>query len=138
MYQSITIIGNLGKDPEMRYTPNGQAVTSFNVATSRPYTNSSGQRVRETTWFRVSAWGKQAETCNQYLKKGSRVLVEGRLVPDPQSGGPRLFNRADGTSGASFEVIANKVLFLTTRSEVEGGEGGFDGGEHDTGEDIPF
>lgn len=138
MYQSITIIGNLGKDPEMRYTPNGQAVTSFNVAASRPYTSSSGQRVRETTWFRVSAWGKQAETCNQYLKKGSRVLVEGRLVPDPQTGGPRIFNRSDGTSGASFEVTANKVLFLSTRSEGEGGEGGYEGGEPDSGEDVPF
>src|SRR3972149_11971043 len=89
MYHTIIIVGNLGKDPEMRYTPSGQAVTSFSVATSRQYTGQNGQKVKETIWFRVSAWGKQAETCNQYLRKGSKVLVEGRLTPDPGSGGGR-------------------------------------------------
>ncbi len=77
MFHTIIIVGNLGKDPEMRYTPSGQAVTSFSVATSRKYTSSNGEQVNETIWFRVSAWGKQAEVCNQYLKKGSKVLVEG-------------------------------------------------------------
>ena len=88
MYQHITIVGRLGRDPEMRYTPSGQAVTSFNVATDRQYTDANGQKVKETTWFRVSVWGKQAETTNQYLKKGSMVLVDGRLTPDPKTGGP--------------------------------------------------
>ena len=96
MYHTIIIVGNLGKDPEMRYTPAGQAVTNFSVATSRQYTGSDGNQVKETIWFRVSAWGKQAETCNQYLKKGSKVLVEGRLTPDPSTGGPRLWQRQDG------------------------------------------
>ena len=77
MYHTIIIVGNLGRDPEMRYTPSGQAVTNFNVATNRQYTASDGSQVKETIWFRVSSWGKQAETCNQFLKKGSKVLVEG-------------------------------------------------------------
>ena len=69
-FHTIIVVGNLGKDPEMRYTPAGQAVTSFNVASSRQYTNQEGQQIKETVWFRVSAWGKLAETCNNYLKKG--------------------------------------------------------------------
>jgi single-strand DNA-binding protein len=135
MYHTIIIVGNVGRDPEMRYTPSGQAVTSFSVATSRNYTNSSGQRVDETIWFRVSAWGRQAETCNQYLKKGNKVLVEGRLTADPQTGGPRVWTRQDGTPGASFEISASNVRFLSSR-----GEGGADeGGEPSIGEDeIPF
>ena len=124
MYHTIIIVGNLGKDPEMRYTPAGQAVTSFNVATSRQFTASNGQAVKETIWFRVSAWGKQAETCNQYLKKGSKVLVEGRLTPDLATGGPKTYTRKDGTSGASYDVSANTVRFLSSRGEGEGGGGG--------------
>lgn len=120
MYQSITIIGNLGKNPDMRYTPNGQAVTTFNVATSRPFTNANGQKVKETCWFRVSMWGKQGEICNEYLKKGSRVMVEGRLVPDPETGGPRIFAKADGTSGASFEVTGTRVVFLSAAEADQG------------------
>jgi len=138
MYHMILIVGNLGRDPEMRYTPSGQAVTSFSVATSRQYTSANGQKVKETTWFRVSAWGKQAETCNTYLRKGSKVLVEGRLTPDSSSGGPRIWNRADGTPSASFEVTAVLVRFLSSRGEGEGGLGGDETVESDAGEDIPF
>ena len=112
MFQQLTIVGYLGKDPEMRYTPSGQAVTSFPVATSNSYTNNAGQKVDETTWFRVSVWGAQAETCKQYLSKGRPVLIIGRLRPDPQTGGPRIYNRNDGSSGASFEVNASNVRFL--------------------------
>lgn len=119
MYHTIIIVGNLGRDPEMRYTPNGQAVTNLNVATSRQYTDTGGQQVKETIWFRISVWGKQAETCNQYLKKGSKVLVEGRLIPDPSTGGPRVFKRQDGTSGSSFEVNASTVRFLSSKGETE-------------------
>src|SRR6185369_14782291 len=75
MFHTIIIVGNVGKDPEMRYTPSGQAVTSFSVATNRQYTTGSGEQVKETIWFRVTTWGKQAEVCNQYVKKGSKVLV---------------------------------------------------------------
>jgi len=137
MWHTIIIAGNLGKDPEMRYTPSGQNVTSFSVATSHNYTSSTGQAVKETIWFRVSAWGKLAETCSQYLKKGSKVLVEGRLQAD-SNGGPRMFQRKDGTSGASFEVTANTVRFLSSRTEGTGGadEAGSTGGGGD--EEIPF
>jgi single-strand DNA-binding protein len=119
MYHTIIIVGNLGRDPEMRYTPSGQAVTNFSLATSRQYTDASGQQVKETIWFRVSAWGKQAETCNQYLKKGSKVLVEGRLIADASTGGPRVYTRQDGTSASSFEISASTVRFLSSRGETE-------------------
>ncbi len=119
MYHTLIIAGNLGSDPEMRYTPSGQAVANFPVATNRQYTASNGEQVKETTWFRISTWGRTAEVCNQYLRKGSRVLVEGRLNPDPATGGPRTYERRDGSSGASFEVTANIVRFLSGRSEDE-------------------
>lgn len=125
MYQTTTIIGRLGRDPEMRYLPSGDPVTSFSVATDRQYNNKSGEKVKETTWFRVSVFGKQAETVNQYLHKGSMVLVEGRLGVDAKTGGPKTFTRQDGTVSASFEIIANTVRFLSPKSEGSaGGEGG--------------
>jgi len=99
-FHTIVVVGRLGRDPEMRYSPSGDAVTSFSIATDRQYTDSSGQRVKETIWFRVSVWGKQAESCNTYLKKGKMVLVEGRLVCDGATGGPKIFKRQDGSSGA--------------------------------------
>ena len=140
MYHTIIIVGNLGRDPEMRYTPGGQAVTNFNVATNRQYTSSDGTSVKETIWFRVSVWGKAAETTNQYLRKGSKVLVEGRLIPDPSTGGPRVWTRQDGTSAASFEVSAVTVRFLSSRGEAEGevpfGEGSGGGGAEE--DNIPF
>jgi len=138
MYHTIIIVGNLGRDPEMRYTPSGQAVTNFSVATNRQYTSSDGTQVKETIWFRVSTWGKQAETCNQYLRKGSKVLVEGRLVPDPGSGGPRIWTRQDGSSSASFEVSASTVRFLSSRGEDEGAYQSGEGTGASEPEDIPF
>jgi single-strand DNA-binding protein len=143
MFQTIILAGNLGRDPEMRYTPTGQAVTSFSVATNRQWTNNNGETIKETIWFRVSAWGKMAETCNQYLKKGSKVLVEGRLTADQATGGPRVWTGQDGQPRASFEVSAQTVRFLSSRSEASepgagaapADEGSF-GGESD--ENIPF
>lgn len=120
MFQTIILAGNLGRDPEMRYTPSGQPVTSFSVATNRQWTNNNGEIVKETVWFRVSVWGKMAEICNQYLKKGSKVLVEGRLTADPATGGPRIWTGQDGQPRASFEVSAQTVRFLSSRAEVEG------------------
>lgn len=139
MYHTIILVGNLGRDPEMRYTPSGQAVTNFSVATNRKYTASNGEAVKETTWFRVTTWGKNAENCNQYLRKGSRVLVEGRLNSDSATGGPRIWNRQDGTPAASFEVTANVVRFLSTRAEDE--SSAYAAGEPTGGVDedeIPF
>ena len=141
MYQQIIIVGNLGRDPEMRYTPSGTPVTSLNVATNRKYTGSDGQAVKETTWFRVSVFGKSAETCAQYLKKGSAVLVEGRLTPDKQSGGPRVYQRPDGTTGATYEVFANTVRFLSSRSETSGSVAPISGDEEmpvGAEDEIPF
>jgi single-strand DNA-binding protein len=122
-YQKLIIIGNLGRDPEMRYTVDGKPVTSFSVATSRKYNDNE-----ETTWFRVSVWGNQAESCNQYLHKGSKVLVEGRLDPDKATGAPKVFQKKDGSWGASYEVFADTVRFLSSRGESE----------QLTDEEVPF
>lgn len=138
MYHTIILVGNLGRDPEMRYTPSGQAVTNLNVATNRQYTASDGNTVKETTWFRVSTWGKTAEICNQYLKKGSKVLIEGRLNPDPSTGGPRIWNRQDGSAAASFEITANTVRFLTSRAETESGFQESEDVALEGPDDIPF
>lgn len=142
MFHTLIIVGNLGRDPEMRYTPSGQPVTSFSVATSRQYTGNNGQVVKETIWFRVTTWGKQAEICNQYLKKGSKVLIEGRLNPDPNTGGPRLWTRQDGTAGASYEVTASTVRFLSNREDGNPGSASItDMSSSFVGapeEDIPF
>ena len=129
MYQKLIIVGNLGRDPEMRYTPDGKAVTTLNIATSRRYRDKD-----ETTWFRVSVWGQQAESCNQYLQKGSRVLIEGRISPDPSNGNPRVFQKKDGSWGASYEVYADTVRFLSTRTSDSGSEETDDVAD----DDIPF
>jgi single-strand DNA-binding protein len=118
MFQTLILIGNLGKEPEMRYTPSGQPVTTLSVATNRRYSGPNGQAVKETTWFRVTSWGKQAETCNQFLHKGSKVLVEGRLTPDPETGGPRVWE-TNGRHGASYKVTASVVRFLSGREDGE-------------------
>jgi single-strand DNA-binding protein len=143
MYHTLIIVGNVGKDPEMRYTPSGQAVTSFSLASNRQYTTGNGEQVKETIWFRVTTWGKQAEVCNQYVKKGMKVLVEGRLTPDKATGGPRVWTKQDGSTGSSFEVTASTVRFLSSRGE--GGEGGgmpisagMDVAELPPEDDIPF
>ncbi|MBN1266088.1 MAG: single-stranded DNA-binding protein [Anaerolineales bacterium] len=138
MFHKIILVGNLGRDPEMRFTPSGVAVTNLSVATNRTYTNNNGDQVKETLWFRVSVWGKQAEACQQYLSKGRQVLVEGILQGD-ESGNPRIFQRKDGSSGASFEVRADTVRFIGSRGE--GGDMGEDSGpgsSPDQEEDLPF
>jgi single-strand DNA-binding protein len=138
----MIIVGNVGKDPEMRYTPSGQAVTSFSVATNRQYTAANGEQVKETIWFRITTWGKTAEICNQYVKKGSKVLVEGRLTPDKQTGGPRIWTRQDGTAGATFEVTASTVRFLGDANSDHGGErnqpAAWDATELPPEDEIPF
>jgi single-strand DNA-binding protein len=135
MFHEITIIGHLGRQPEMRYTPSGQAVTNFSLAANRCYTNGNGEQVKETIWFRVATWGRLAETCNQYLSKGRLVFVTGRLNPDPATGRPRIFNRQDGSAGASFEITASQVLFLSGRGEDNGVAGQ---PIEDDGGEIPF
>jgi single-strand DNA-binding protein len=138
MFHTVIVVGNLGRDPEMRYTPSGQAVTNLSVATSRKYTDSSGEQRDETIWFRVSVWGRQAETVNQYLRKGRQVLIEGRLVPD-ENGNPRIWNRQDGSPAASFELSAQTVRFLGGRDDAayESSESG-SSSTVESEDDIPF
>lgn len=119
-FQQVIIIGNLGRDPEMRYTPTGQPVTSFSVAVNRQWISGSGEKNKETTWFNVQAWGKRGEVCNQYLRKGSKVMVTGRMTPDKKTGRPRVWTAQSGDVGASYELTALDVRFLSTQ-HVDGG-----------------
>jgi single-strand DNA-binding protein len=132
MYQKVIIAGNLGNDPSMRYTQDGTPVTSFSVAVNTGYGENKG-----TIWFRVSAWRKQAEICNQYLSKGRQVLVEGRLVPDPANGGPRIWSGQDGQPRASFELTAENVRFIGGRGPDAGGDAG-EGGLPANEDELPF
>jgi single-strand DNA-binding protein len=108
----VLLIGNLGKDPEMKYTPQGTAITTFSVAVDRSRKTPDGQWVDETEWFRIVAWEKLAETCNEYLRKGSKVYVEGRLHT-------RSWEK-DGQKQFMTEVVANEMIMLDRR---EGGPG---------------
>jgi len=101
----IIIIGNLGSEPEMRFTPNGRPVTSFSVATNRRYTTSEGERREETEWFTVVTWSRLAEQCNQFLTKGRLVYVEGRLRTHTWEG-------QDGQRRSRNEIVADRVSFL--------------------------
>ena len=107
MYQKLIIVGNCGADPSMKYSVDGKPNTTFSVATSRKVNGAD-----ETTWFRVSVWGNQAEPCNQYLRKGSKVLVEGRLKPEIN-----VYQRKDGSYAASYDVTADTVRFLSGKDE---------------------
>ena len=108
----VMIIGYLGKDPEMRYTPSGRPVTNFNVATSRSWNTSDGDRRTETEWFNVVAWGSLAEICNQYLAKGRQVYIDGRL----QS---RSWEDNGGKRHTSVEVVANEMIMLGNRQSSD-------------------
>ena len=106
MFNKMTLIGNVGSDPEMRYTPNGNPVTSFSVATNRRYTTSEGEQREETEWFRVSAWNRLSETCNQYVVKGMRVYVEGSFSS-------REWTDQEGQTRTSLEINCNEIRFLS-------------------------
>lgn len=137
MFQQITLVGNLGNDPEMRYTPNGVPVTSFSLAVNKRWAGQDGQQQEKTLWFRVTAWRKSAELASQYLSKGRQVLIVGELEE------PRTFTDRNGTVRVSLDVTANEIRFL----------GRADGGHSDSAaspatvgepgpgmsdEDIPF
>ena len=124
----VMIIGNVGTDPEMRFTPNGNPVTTFRIATSRTFTTSGGERKQETEWFTVVTWNKLAESCNQFLTKGRRAYVEGRLRT-------RTWEAQDRQKRTRVEIVAERVLFLdrigvAPLPEEEKGE--------ELAEDIPF
>ena len=132
----IIVIGHLGRDPEMRYTPNGQGVTSFSIASSRKYTTSSGEQREETEWFNCSAFGKLADTCNQYLTKGKQVYVEGRLSS-------RTYQTQSGETRHSNDINVTDVQFLGQRGDSGGEavgaaeEAGHHVPDYDP-EDLPF
>ena len=113
MKQILILVGNLGSDPEIKEIRDDYFVTNFSLATNRKWKNRDGEQQEETVWFRVAVFGGQAIPCEKYLSKGRQVMVEGRLKVDPETGGPRVYERNDGTTGASFEVIADSVTFLS-------------------------
>src|SRR4051812_43320916 len=115
------IIGNLGRDPEMRYTPSGQAVTQFTVAVNRNFKDHEGNWQEETEWFRVVAWGPTGERAAEHLRKGNKVYVEGRMQT-------RQWEGQDGQKRYTTELIADRVQNLERRAREEGAEGGFPGG----------
>lgn len=112
MYHQLSIIGYLGSDPELRFTPTGKQVCSFSVAANRKWKDNNGQVQEQTVWFRIHAWGKLAETANQYLAKGRQVFIKGELSPDPKTGQPNLWQGNDGQTRASYEVRAAQIKFL--------------------------
>jgi len=107
----VMIIGNLGHDPEMRYTPSGRPVTTFTVATSRSWNTTDGERHSDTEWFNVVAWGNLAEICKQYLTKGQQVYVEGRLQT-------RHWDDKEGVKHSTVEIVAMEMMMLGERREV--------------------
>jgi single-strand DNA-binding protein len=122
------IIGHLGRDPEMRYTPSGRPVTTFTVATSRTWNTSDGERHSETEWFNVVAWGNLAEICKQYLNKGQQVYIEGRLQT-------RFWEDKEGNKHSSTEVVANEMIMLGDRRDSSQAAGETDLEEED---EFPF
>jgi single-strand DNA-binding protein len=125
----VLIIGRLGRDPEMRYTPSGRPVTTFSVATSRSWNTSDGGRRTETEWFNVVAWSNLAEICKQHLSKGSLVYIEGRLQT-------RHWDDQEGNKHTSTEIVANEMIMLGDRREA-GGPAEYESEEEDE-EEFPF
>lgn len=135
MYQKLQLIGNLGRDPEQRFTAQGQSVTSFSVATSERWNDDAGNAQERTTWWRISAWGRLGEVCNEYLSKGSRVFIEGTLRE------PKPYQARDGGEWrASLEVTAREVKFLSVRgeSQSDGPATEHEESHPETVEEIPF
>jgi single-strand DNA-binding protein len=124
----VLIIGRLGRDPEMRYTPSGRPVTTFTVATSRSWNTSEGGRRTETEWFNVVSWSNLAEICKQYLTKGSLVYIEGRLQT-------RHWDDPEGNKHSSTEIVANEMIILSDRKEGAPAGVEFEEGEED---EFPF
>ena len=137
MVNKVILVGNLGKDPEVRFTPNGRARATFSVATSERWTDQQGQKQERTEWHNVVVWGKQAETCGQYLSKGRQVYVEGRITS-------RQYDDKDGNKRYITEIVARDVRFLGGgggRAPADAGASlppGEDAGPPVEDDDIPF
>jgi len=113
-FNKVLLMGNLTRDPELRYIPSGQAVTGFTIAVNRVYLSQAGEKKEEVSFLKVVVWGKRAEVCNEYLKKGSPVFVEGRLQT-------RSWDAPDGTKRSAVEVVAQSVQFLSRGGSGQGG-----------------
>lgn len=122
----VILIGNLGADPEVRFTPGGQAVANFRVATNESWTDKNGQKQERTEWHRIVVWGKLAELCGEYLKKGRQAYIEGRLQT-------REWTDKEGKKNYTTEIVANTVQFLGGGPGRSGGEGGFGGSSGSSG-----
>lgn len=127
----VMLIGNLGRDPEMRYTPSGRPVTTFSLATSRSWKTSNGERRNETEWFNVVAWGSLAEICNQFLIKGSQVYIEGRLQT-------RNWEDDSGVKHNTTEVVAKEMVMLGDRKRNDNNVGDEEQNGPEEGEEFPF
>jgi single-strand DNA-binding protein len=114
MFQRVQLIGRLGGDPILKYAQDGTPVTSFSMATSEKWAGKDGEQKERTTWWKVTVWRRQAETANQYLNKGSKVLVEGTMIVD-ENGGPKIWTDREGKPRSSYEIKANIVKFLDSR-----------------------
>ena len=141
MYQQLTLVGNLGSTPEMRYTPSGVAVTSFRLAVNRNWTSSEGEQKEKTTWFNITCWRGLAETVNQYLDKGRQVLVVGTVDE------ARPWVDREGNQRASIEITADEVRFLGAPSAAMNGTANRNANNAKNGEpqagaesvaDVPF
>lgn len=128
MYQQITIIGNVGRDPEMRYTQGGVAVCDFSVAVNKKYTTSGGEQRDETTWFRVTCWRQLAETMGKYLTKGKQIMVVGEVSASA-------YTDKAGQPAATLEITANTVKFLGSRQEGDDAGGNSGGGRSNNRDD---
>lgn len=128
----VMVIGHLGRDPEMRFTPSGRPVTSFSMASSRSWKTSDGERRSETEWFNVVAWGSLAEICNQYLKKGQQIYIEGRLQN-------RRWEDEEGNKRNTTEIVAREMIMLGNRRDQKEEEGeDIDAADSGEEEDFPF
>jgi single-strand DNA-binding protein len=133
----VILIGNLGRDPEIRYTSGGTAVANFTLATTESFTSREGKREERTEWHRIVVWGKTAELCTQYLAKGRSVYIDGRIQT-------REWEDKDGQKRKTTEIVANTVQFLGGPRGSGGGRDAYDGGGNEPpptpagGEDIPF
>ncbi|HZU86223.1 MAG TPA: single-stranded DNA-binding protein [Anaerolineaceae bacterium] len=128
----VMIIGHLGRDPEMRYTPSGRPVTTFSVATSRSWSTADGERHTETEWFNVVAWGNLAEICKQYLTKGQQTYIEGRLQT-------RRWDDSEGVKHTSVEIVANEMMMLGDRRDSNhSASSEAEQADEDNNEEFPF
>ncbi len=127
----VLIIGHLGRDPEMRYTPSGRPVTTFSVATNRNWSSADGEKHNETEWFNVVTWGNLAEFCKQHMQKGQQVYIEGRLQT-------RRWEDSEGTKHITVEIVANEAVLLGDRKDTSQQPAGEQGDILEQSEELPF